>query len=123
MLDKENVIGFLKSLRKSERNKLLILDLKSREKITSSAKINMLEFIIDSFNQMETFEFEKEKQEHGRRTILQYDLEGNFLKEYSSIKEASESTEVRANNIPRCLNGEYGSSGGYIWKYKYDIRK
>ena len=59
MLDKDNVIGFLKILRKKEKRSLSFLDLKSQEKIALSAKINMLEFIIDSFNQMDTFKVEK----------------------------------------------------------------
>jgi hypothetical protein len=49
------------------------------------------------------------------KAILQYDLQGNFIKEYNSISEAK-----------RCVKGDIGSmlaerqktAGGYIWKFK-----
>lgn len=48
--------------------------------------------------------------------ILQYDLEGNFMREWKSIKQAQHSLNIY--NIWHCLNGKYKQSGGYIWRYK-----
>lgn len=46
--------------------------------------------------------------------ILQYDLEGNFIKEYPSIASTGYSYQV----VKNCLEGKSTSSKGYIWKYK-----
>lgn len=52
------------------------------------------------------------------KPINQYDLKGNFIKEWSSIKEAKTSTSC---DISSCLRGLNKTAGDYIWKYKKDI--
>lgn len=54
------------------------------------------------------------------KPVLQYSLNGDFISEYVSIKEASESTGIHKQNIGACVNGKYKKSGGFIWKYKYE---
>lgn len=49
--------------------------------------------------------------------ILQYDLQGNFIKEWSSISEAKK--QLGINNITNACSGKYKKAGGYIWKYKH----
>jgi len=49
------------------------------------------------------------------KSILQYDLEGNFIKEWDSIIEAKEKFK---GDIQRCCAGLSKTSCGYIWKYK-----
>lgn len=48
--------------------------------------------------------------------ILQYTLEGKFIKEWRSIKQAQK--EMGCYTISKCLRGYYKQSGGYIWRYK-----
>jgi hypothetical protein len=50
--------------------------------------------------------------------ILQYDLEGNFIKEWRSGKEASLYLNVNKQNICNALKNRAQSAYGYIWKYK-----
>jgi len=53
---------------------------------------------------------------HNRCTpILQYDIDGNFIREWKSIKQAKIETGL---NIGDYLLGRTKSCGGYIWKYK-----
>jgi|TARA_B100001971_G_scaffold64372_1_gene59221 hypothetical protein len=42
---------------------------------------------------------------HGKTKVLQYDFEGNFIKKYNSIIEASLTVNVRPNNIRKCVIG------------------
>jgi len=49
------------------------------------------------------------------KTIIQYDLEGNFIKEYSSINEAKRQIK---GDIGAMLSGRQKTAGGYIWKFK-----
>jgi hypothetical protein len=50
-----------------------------------------------------------------RKSVLQYDLQGNFIKKYESILEAEK--KVGVGGITYCCKGERRSVGGFIWKY------
>ncbi|KKM02512.1 hypothetical protein LCGC14_1783660 [marine sediment metagenome] len=53
-----------------------------------------------------------------KKPVLQYDLEGNFIKEWSSILEASKSLNIDNSNIGKVRMGKINSAGGYIWRIK-----
>ena len=53
-----------------------------------------------------------------KKPILQYDLEGNFIRTWDSIKEASESLGVNRIGISHCLLGNQKTAYNYIWKYQ-----
>jgi hypothetical protein len=48
--------------------------------------------------------------------ILQYDLKGKFIKEWKSIREASQ--ELNLHNINGVCRGKYLTCGGFIFRYK-----
>lgn len=50
--------------------------------------------------------------------VLQYDLEGNFIREWDSIKEAE--GVLNTKGISNCCVGRIKTTGGFIWKYKED---
>lgn len=52
------------------------------------------------------------------KPILQYDLEGNFIKEWSSSMEVERELSIGHNNIGSVCNGRRKSAGGFIWKHK-----
>ena len=54
------------------------------------------------------------------KKILQYDLDGNFIKQYDSVADASRETKVNRPSIIMCTKGtsRRQTAGGYIWKYK-----
>lgn len=51
------------------------------------------------------------------KSILQYDLFGNFINQYQSIAEASKNTGIKRTNITNCLRGHQLSAGDYQWIY------
>jgi hypothetical protein len=53
------------------------------------------------------------------RKISQYDLNGNLVGEFTSIKQASE-CGFNQNNIQDCCVGRLKSHGGFIWRYSED---
>ena len=55
-----------------------------------------------------------------RKVILQFSLDGEFIKEFSSVKEASEEISISKPAIMHCLKGKTKKAGGYKWKYKYE---
>lgn len=48
--------------------------------------------------------------------IKQYDLSGNFVKEYDSAATAGRELNISSSSICRCANGFIQKCGGYIWK-------
>jgi len=52
------------------------------------------------------------------RVILQYDINGNFIKEFDTITNASKELCIFRQSISDCLNNRTKTSGNFIWKYK-----
>ena len=55
---------------------------------------------------------------HLSKSILQYDLEGNFIKEWDSINNAARYLNKDVTNISKALVGKYKTAYNFIWKYK-----
>ena len=53
-----------------------------------------------------------------RRKILQFDLDGTFIKEYNSIFEASKETNVSTSAVNQCAQGKIKKPKKFIFKYK-----
>ena len=51
------------------------------------------------------------------KSILQYDLEENFIKEWESGKEAGNSLFINKSNIAQCCRNKVKTAGGFKWKY------
>ena len=49
--------------------------------------------------------------------INQYELNGDFIKQWSSIKEASNTLNISYVGIVQCCRHRSKSSGNYIWRY------
>ena len=49
--------------------------------------------------------------------VAQYDLQGNFIRQYDMVKEAAEDNGLRVNVVSSCLRGRTNKGGGFIWKY------
>lgn len=54
----------------------------------------------------------------GSKALLQYDLQGNFIKEFPSVHEASREFGKSRANISSCANGFRNQAYGFIWKFK-----
>ena len=53
-----------------------------------------------------------------RKAILQCDLDGNIINEFSSITEAMNFLNKTSRSIANCLAGRAQTAFGYTWKYK-----
>ena len=54
------------------------------------------------------------------RKVLQYTMDGRLIKEWNSIKEAAETTNIYATGIGYCCRGRFSKCKNYIWRYKND---
>lgn len=80
--------------------------------------IDNLEWCTVSYNNCYGTRLKRVK-EKTSRAVLQYDLKGNFIKEYNSLSEASVCCNIKSpGNITECCKGKYKQAGGFIWKYK-----
>lgn len=52
------------------------------------------------------------------KSILQYDLNGIFIKEWDSGKKAATSLNICQPNINACCNNKIPKYKGFIWKFK-----
>lgn len=50
------------------------------------------------------------------KPILQYDLQGNFIKEWQSATVAAKEINLHPTSIRHCVQGKTKTSGGYVWK-------
>ena len=50
--------------------------------------------------------------------VLQFDLEGNFIKEFESVKQACEETGASPSKISMVCSGQRKHTKGFVWKYK-----
>jgi group I intron endonuclease len=51
------------------------------------------------------------------KSIIQYDLENNFIKKWDSIKEAAMYIGTDSGTLCQCLKGKIPTVKKYIWKY------
>ena len=52
------------------------------------------------------------------KAILQYDLDGNFLREFYSVSEASRVLDISIGSILDCLKRRTNKSRRFIFRYK-----
>lgn len=55
---------------------------------------------------------------HRKKKVNKYDLNGNYICSYDSIIEASIENGIKSSNISACLKKSSKSSGGFIWTYE-----
>lgn len=52
------------------------------------------------------------------KSVLQYDLQDNFIKEFPSLMQVYRELGFNQAHICSCCKGRYKQAYGYIWKYK-----
>ncbi|UCH95312.1 MAG: HNH endonuclease [Candidatus Aminicenantes bacterium] len=55
--------------------------------------------------------------------VCQFGMDGTFIREYSSIIEAAEKTNIFKSNILSCAVNKSKSSGGFQWRFKEKVVK
>lgn len=55
-----------------------------------------------------------------KRKVNQYDLDGNFIKQWDSIKEAGRSLNIFPQNIGKVCRKQQKYAKGFIWRYVND---
>lgn len=61
------------------------------------------------------------KQPINKKKVNQYDLEGNFIKQYESIADAGKSLNKKYSLISTCCSGKIKTAYGYKWKFTKEV--
>lgn len=51
------------------------------------------------------------------KKVCQFSLEGDFIEQFNSIRDASRKTNINREGISRCCREELKTSGGFVWKF------
>lgn len=85
-----------------------------REQIKNAINIGLIDY-----SKLNYKEINKKVISKTRKPICQYDLNGNFIKQYVGVNEAQRQTGIY--NISKCLTGKKSNVCGFIWKYKKEV--
>ena len=58
-----------------------------------------------------------------KEPILQYDTNGNFIKEWDCAATAGRELSIAQQCIRGCAKGKYKKGGGFVWKLKEPLKK
>lgn len=62
------------------------------------------------------------KEHPASKKVYQYDLLGNFIKEWDCLSDAQRHLNILVTHITACCNGRQKTAGGYIWKRQFNER-
>lgn len=79
--------------------------------------VNNLEWCNHKYNMNYGTSIKRNAEKH-KKQVIQYTKNNEIIKEYSSLKEASDKIGIDSSSIMRCCKGKQKTCGGYIWKYK-----
>lgn len=54
--------------------------------------------------------------------ILQFSIDGTFIREWQSMSEVGRQLEISPGNICSCCKGRLKHAGGFVWKYKDSLQ-
>lgn len=91
--------------------------------IKDDNRVENLEWATNGENQQHAFKVGLQTRKKGGKNpcakkVIQYSLQGDFIKEYNSIIEADCELNIPSTLIVRCCKKKNKTAGGYIWKYK-----
>jgi len=85
-------------------------------KLTDEHKSNLSKSLSGVNNPFYQKKHKEETLNKIRKPILQYSIDGTFLKEWISIKDAED--KLKIHSISSACNNRLNSVGGFVWKFK-----
>lgn len=86
-----------------------------KNNIRHDNRVSNLEWCDNSYNQKQRFLNIRGTKS---KPVIQYTLDGCFVKEWSTPKEVYEVLGIQAQNISKVCRGVRKQTGGFVWRYK-----
>lgn len=83
-------------------------------------KENIQHAIKTGLRKIENHIYVKGKEHYGSKPVLQYDLQGNFVKKWDCISDASRFYDCLPANIVNCAHGKIDTLKGFVWRTYID---
>jgi len=116
----EGVSGY----KHNEETKKILSEKGLGRKATKETKLKMAErmknnkFSLGIKASLET-KLKMSKNKTNKKKVIQYDLQGNFIKEWESVSDAAKSLNIKTPGIFNCCSPRREQSyKGFIWKFK-----
>lgn len=90
-----------------------------KDENVANNNVDNLEWCTNKYNLNYGTAQERRAKTHNK-SILQFDLEGNFIKEFESITQASKELNIPRDYISSCCLGRRRKTRGYIFRFKDD---
>lgn len=84
-------------------------------------RVNNLEWCSSKENQIHAYKMHLQIPTY--KKVFQYDLNNNFIREWKSMKLASEELKIHHGDICQCCKQRRKTAGGFIWRYSNEINK
>lgn len=84
-----------------------------KDEIKTNNMVSNLEFCTQQYNNSYGTVLKRRS-----KNILQYDINGSFIKEWKSAKNVQENLGICRSSICRVCKGKGKSAGGFLWRYK-----
>lgn len=79
---------------------------------------NLSTYSLEKQKKQQLINLNKESVKSNIKKVIQYNLNGDFMQEFSSLQEADKHTGVSFSNISSCARGVTKTAGNFIWGYK-----
>ena len=63
------------------------------------------------------------KEHHRSKAINQYDLQGNFIREWECSMQVQRELGISQNGVIQCCKERRKTAGGFVWKYKKEVKR
>ena len=110
MQQQDNLSSLMKAYKESNGD--------SNLKPSVDRKKDHLPYTFDNI-QLGTWKENRDKENDKKRVaVIQMTLEGEFIKEWTSAREAGRALGIDQSNISKVCRGLFKKSGGFKWSYK-----
>ena len=86
------------------------------EKLNGFSPFPVLDIVSRTTYTQAIRETTKKESEQNVFVIRKYTIDGQFIKEYATIKEAAADSNVSNTSIWKCVNGEYKQTGSFVYR-------